>query len=35
MSVRSYPVSLQVGSYDPMANYNSEVLVGLNLDRIK
>ncbi|CAI8055906.1 28S ribosomal protein S16, mitochondrial [Geodia barretti] len=25
----------QVGSYDPMPNYNGELLVGLNLDRIK
>ena len=26
---------MQVGSYDPLPNYNKEVLVGLNLDRIK
>ena len=25
----------QVGSYDPMPNYNGEALVGLNIDRIK
>ena len=28
-------LSLQVGSYDPMPNDNREVLVGLNIDRIK
>lgn len=30
-----FSLIFQVGSYDPMPNYNGEALVGLNIDRIK
>ncbi|XP_068624217.1 small ribosomal subunit protein bS16m isoform X1 [Battus philenor] len=33
--LNSQPVIEQLGSYDPMANFNNEKLVALNLERIK
>ena len=29
------PMCAQVGCYDPMPNYNKEIVVGLNIERIK
>lgn len=34
MGLNLFP-PLQVGCYDPMPNYNKEIVVGLNIDRIK